>query len=412
MAEYDKLPSGKWRATVVLPVKLPNGRNKRITKSHPLKRVVVEWATALESSIHAGTWVTSKRADVVLSAYREQWRASKISDSATVKKTDSHWRNHIEPVWGGHPLSLITRPEIKTWVHRMHTQQCPRCRRVPGVTASGNLVKHKNTSERHCSGSGGAPGLGAWTVQGAAAHLSGLLSSAVEDGILPANPAAKLNLPTAAPKPVFYWTHDEAARILLELGGADALAVDLDMHIGLRPGELFGLRKPYVDTTHWLIHVYGVATRTGWRPWAKTTMSHRAVPVPVHLRDRFAAHLLDIEPDGLVFPAPDGGVWDDRNYAQRVFLPAVKRAGVRQGTPYDMRHTAASWLVQAGVDLMEVQRLLGHEKYSTTLRYSHLKPGHFGNVLAAWGASSPDPRSDPPSSRDPHGVSEPSETDP
>lgn len=94
------------------------------------------------------------------------------------------------------------------------------------------------------------------------------------------------------------------------LDGANALAVDLDLHVGLRPGELFCLTKPYVDTNLWQIHVYGVATHDGWRPRTKTWKSHRPVPIPLHLRDRFLEHLLDVEPDGLVFPARDVGLWD------------------------------------------------------------------------------------------------------
>lgn len=402
MATYTKLPSGKWQASVVLPVKTASGRSRRTTKTHPLKRVVVEWATALEASISAGSWNASERADLTLREYREHWRASHISDGATVKKTDSQWRTHIEPVFGGHPLGAITRPEVKAWVHRMHTEACARCRTVPGLTAAGTLRKHRTAAGNACNGAGEPPGLGAWTIQGAAAHLSGLLSAAVEDGHIPANPAARLRLPTTRPKPIFYWTREEATRIGLELAGSDALAVELDMHIGLRPGELFGLRKPYVDTELWLIHVAGVATRDGWRAHAKTSKSHRAVPIPHHLREQLAVHLLSVEPNGIVFPAPDGGIWHDRNFAQRVFGPAVERAGVRRGGPYDMRHTAASWLVQKGVPLYDVQRLLGHEKYTTTQRYAHLAPGEFNAVLDAWGGPLAGAASEAPSPSDPH----------
>jgi integrase len=406
VASIDRLPSGKWRATVVSPLRQPNGRHKRIVKTHPLKSVVQDWAAVQEGAIAAGTWspraAAGAKRDMTLGEYRAQWVATRIADGATSDKNESQWRTHVEPVWAGYPLSLITRPGIKAWVHRMHTEQCKGCRTYPGLTAKGELKRHKRPSGEPCSRSGKEPGLGAWTVQGAAAHLSGLLSAAVEDGKLDANPAVKLNLPTAAPKPIFYWTRDEASKLLLELGGADALAVDLNMHIGLRPGELFGMKRQYVDTSAWLIHVHGVATRRGWRAYAKTTMSHRAVPVPTHLRERLLAHVLDLAPDDLVFPGPEGGLQNDRNYAQRVFVPALKRAGVRLGTPYDMRHTAASWLVQLGVDLMEVQRLLGHEKYSTTLRYAHLKPGQFGGIVDAWGSVPLDPRGQAASSSRPH----------
>jgi site-specific recombinase XerD len=49
-----------------------------------------------------------------------------------------------------------------------------------------------------------------------------------------------------------------------------------------------------------------------------------------------------------------------------------------------MRHTAASWLVQDGVPLMDVQMLLGHEDYATTQRYAHLAPDAHDKVLQSW----------------------------
>ncbi|MFE0151804.1 tyrosine-type recombinase/integrase [Nonomuraea sp. NPDC059007] len=55
-------------------------------------------------------------------------------------------------------------------------------------------------------------------------------------------------------------------------------------------------------------------------------------------------------------------------------------------SPHVMRHTAASWLVQAGVSLYQVQVLLGHEDPRTTQRYVHLAPGAHDAVRGAWAA--------------------------
>jgi hypothetical protein len=48
------------------------------------------------------------------------------------------------------------------------------------------------------------------------------------------------------------------------------------------------------------------------------------------------------------------------------------------------RHTAASWLVQDGVPLYDVQALLGHESFATTQRYAHLAPDAHGKVIESW----------------------------
>lgn len=403
MPSYEKLPSGKWRAGVITPIKLPSGRHKRIYLTDPLKSVVETWAKRTEAQIAAGTWIDPETAATTLAEYREKWRKTKLADASSIAKADSHWSVHIAPVWAGHPLGMITRPDLKAWVKELATERCRRCHQTPGVTTDGKLKAHKvslagaelaraerrgDPTVRKCSGSGDVPGYGAWTIQGVVSHVSGLLTSAVDDGLILANPALRLDLPPARPKPPFFWERDEAEKIVLELPEPYALAADLAMHIGYRPGELFGLTRRFVDLSTWQIHVHGVATRTGWRPYAKSTKSHRATPIPKHLRLRLKEHVQGLGTDDVVFPSPGGGVWDDRNFARRIFTPAIKRAGVKLGTPYDMRHTAASWLVQAGVDLKRVQDLLGHEKYSTTLRYAHLAPGAFDEILDAWGRGS------------------------
>src|SRR4051812_15879190 len=60
----------------------------------------------------------------------------------------------------------------------------------------------------------------------------------------------------------------------------------------------------------------------------------------------------------------------------RVFLPALRTATIESLRWRDLRHTFASRLVMAGVDLRTVQELLGHKTQAMTLPYSDLSPGH------------------------------------
>ncbi|MFD9721750.1 tyrosine-type recombinase/integrase [Streptomyces sp. NPDC059076] len=89
-----------------------------------------------------------------------------------------------------------------------------------------------------------------------------------------------------------------------------------------------------------------------------------------------------------------GRLLDDRNWRRPVRWPAVGNAHcfdtdgdqhpVPHCPPHSMRHTRASWLIQKGVSLYEVQHLLGHESFQTTQCYAHLQPDAHNSVLGAW----------------------------
>lgn len=64
------------------------------------------------------------------------------------------------------------------------------------------------------------------------------------------------------------------------------------------------------------------------------------------------------------------------------FKPALKEAGISNFKWHDLRHTFASWLVQDGVPLDRVSRLLGHKSLMMTMRYAHLAPNQLHEDVA------------------------------
>lgn len=394
MVAFRKLESGKWQAIVSLPYKTPGGQQARITKAYRLKESARNWGNKLEAEIAAGTWKDPRAADITLAEWHEEWRAGRLVAETTTSKDDSHWRVHIEPRWGGHPLNAITNRDLRLWVVEMHQRQCRWCRATPKVSGSRLMSPHRGLDGTPCQGTSQPPGIPGPTVRGVVTTLKTILGATVPD-LLASSPAAGLEVPRVDPKPIFWWTHTEVEKILAEVDDEqNRLMIELDMYTGLRLGELLGLKREYVretlDGKLW-IHVVGVQTRKGWREYPKSVMSRRAVPVPRHLTEKLRSHIKEQCPGGFVFPTASGSAWDDRNWARRVFEPALSILGLgRRGTPHDMRHTAASWLVQAGVDLYRVQALLGHESFKTTQRYAHLAPDSFDKVIDAWGDMSPD----------------------
>jgi integrase len=59
---------------------------------------------------------------------------------------------------------------------------------------------------------------------------------------------------------------------------------------------------------------------------------------------------------------------------KRAFKSACKRAEIKGLRLHDLRHTAASWMVEAGVDLVTVSKILGHSSIQMTMRYAHPTP--------------------------------------
>jgi integrase len=81
--------------------------------------------------------------------------------------------------------------------------------------------------------------------------------------------------------------------------------------------------------------------------------------------------------DAYVFTAERGGVLRTSNFRIKVWLPAVREAGLAPLRPHDLRHTAVALWIAAGANPKEVSVRAGHTSVSFTLdRYGHLFPGH------------------------------------
>lgn len=209
--------------------------------------------------------------------------------------------------------------------------------------------------------------------------LSAALSSAVEDGLLPANPCFRLKRVPEPPAERRAF-HPEVVREIIGKmpTGRDRMIVALGAYAGLRPGEIVALR--WMDLLDGVIHVQ----RSVQDGKVKTTKGLHSRTVPIE--GELDAILRELVPDGalpddLIAVPPRGEFLNWSIWTKRIWHPAVTAKRNEDGTgglglagvPYDLRHTAAStWIIRDGLDLLTVAARLGHGPEVTLAHYAHL----------------------------------------
>ncbi len=89
--------------------------------------------------------------------------------------------------------------------------------------------------------------------------------------------------------------------------------------------------------------------------------------MPVFVLNALSVQCKDKAPGDLVFAGRDGGYLPRPKSSNGWFTRAVKAAKVQAITPHDLRHTCASLAVSAGVNVLALQRMLGHTSAKITL---------------------------------------------
>lgn len=342
MGHIRRRPNGKYQGTV----KLSGGR--RIYRTHSVKRVVKDWIRERERERDRGERVIDAVAAgrVTMADWFDRWYATLTVEPHTRDSYASAWRVHGKPHLGKYPVT-VDQVTLREWQAKLqHAGVGPRSRAVVLST------------------------------------VSGMLKLAVEAGLIAANPCVGMPRPRSASKRIRYLDADEEARLLEQLAGTDRTMVELMLDTGLRWGEAAGLRSDAVDWTRRQIHVRGVMTPRGWRDYPKSEDGKRTVPVSAEVLEQLAP----LAGGGLLLVGERGGRLHYRNWLRNVWHPARIAGELSDDVvPHVLRHTYASRLVMAGVDLYRVQALLGHESPQTTQRYAHLRPDAFdgiGGVMA------------------------------
>jgi integrase len=199
------------------------------------------------------------------------------------------------------------------------------------------------------------------------------LDAGVRWGYMRTNPAkvAGRNVQTRRAE-VVPFTVDEVDRLAAELGPVWGALVVFAAETGLRPEEWIPLERRDVLRGERVVQVARTYSRGRLKPYGKTNRSLRRVPLSL----RAVAALEELPPrlgSPLVWPASRGGYVDLHNWRRRSWRTACEAAGIGPGRRiYDLRHTAISHWLAAGLPPFDVARFAGTSVRMIDLTYGHL----------------------------------------
>lgn len=197
------------------------------------------------------------------------------------------------------------------------------------------------------------------------ALLKHIYTKALEWGKTEKHPAKPVKFFRANNARVRYLTEEEEARINAVLPPEHWSKVIVAIHTGLRRGEQFALKWANVNFQTNVLTI----PRSKHGEARHIPMNDQVIEVLRSLPSRMKSEY--------VFPSKTGKTpLNANNFINRAWNPTLTAAGLEDLHWHDLRHTFASRLVMAGVDLRTVQELMGHKTITMTLRYAHLSPTH------------------------------------
>jgi integrase len=299
--------------------------------------------------------------NISLKDYSETWLEQRRAEGLAAKTIESdEWAldKHLIPVFGGMRLRAIHRGHVKELLMKKY-----------------------------------GAGLAKDSVRLIRATLSGLMSDAVEDGLLHTNPVHGIRTrklgravsPAERQQRIRTMTYEQLDTFLnaaqTHCPKRDALYFMVMADTGLRPGEGAGLQWADVDCTNRELHVRRAITETREEKLTKTE-SARIVDLSTRLAAVLSARQAELEkalaaskePSPWLFPSRTGKPLSWK-VMSRLCRQVRQIAGLPHFTLYDLRHTFATQLLTEGADLLYVAHQLGHSKPTTTLAYyAHWMP--------------------------------------
>lgn len=335
----------------------PDGKRNRPTVYGDTKREVQEKIDELRYKAKRGLITRSTREN--LGSYLDRWLEDRSLDlkPKTIETYEVMIRTHLKPALGKKALQALRPAHIKAYLRKAASRGAsPRVRQM-----SYNIL-HK------------------------------ALVDALRECLIAINPCDGVDKPKVQKKEMDILTPAEVIEFL-EAAKEDRLYAlyVVALSTGLRQGELLALEWRDFDRINGSISIQRNLVESKGRLCAdapKTKKSARRVTLPATAvraleshRKRQALEDANLGPQSraetkhLIFRDNKGGYLRKSNLIRRSFRKILQRANLRYIRFHDLRHTAASLMLQENIHPSVVQARLGHSSVMTTLDcYSHLLP--------------------------------------
>lgn len=202
-----------------------------------------------------------------------------------------------------------------------------------------------------------------------------------KSGIIPENPTAELETIKLRKRLPTYFTLEDSLALLSEIDGKNAkrdyCIITLFLNCGMRLAELCGINLTDIRGDKLTVVGKGNKERTVYLNEACLA----ALDDYIELRKTLTATASD--KNALFLSARHRRI--SRRTVQHIVETNVKRLGLdpHKYTTHKLRHTAATLMYQAGVDIRALQEILGHEQLSTTEIYTHLSNEQLQQAVSA-----------------------------
>jgi integrase len=344
-----RLPSGRWQGSYVGP----DGIRRSALATFKTKTDAGVWLSAVETDLSRGDWFDSEAATMPLL----DWLDLVLDQSPTI---GDRWRETCRRNMRLHLVPLLD---------------------VPLRSLSPTTIRQWHATA--IKGTGGRT-----SIAQSYRFLHMALNVAVDDGVLQRNPCRIKGAgtvksderPTASPA--------ELVQLVEAITPAKyRAAVVIGGWVGLRRGEIVGLRRADVDLDQGVIFVRQTRLELLETPVRKdkdpkTRAGRRQVAIPPHVLPMLQEHMQAHAGADRVFIGSDGEPLRGHTLYQ-AFVRARARVGLDHLRFHDLRHTGQTLAAQSGATMADLMLRLGHSTPAAARRYLHTVEGRDHEIAKA-----------------------------